>query len=325
MRAVVLLGPQRFEPTLRSVVDSLAEGGRVAAVTAGWQERESEDVELRDHLGGRLVNLRLHGRAEELFAADPELFNGLRRRQERLKQLQAIYRLRLDHQLAAARELFARAGSVGLLGPEREDAIAAIRALDDHHLARVLEVHRHLDAPWPAPDHPELEHHRREIAAELAECDVLAIAGGHVAVLLNRLRLFRVLELARDKPVVAWSAGAMALAERVVLFHDSPPWGQGNAEVLDAGLELLGSELAGAAILPLPHAGRRLRLGDPVRVSLLAQRFAPLAPFTLDAGDRLLLAEGRILEAVGSRRLLADGTLAAEHHRPRTADATVSP
>ena len=39
--------------------------------------------------------------------------------------------------------------------------------------------------------------------------------------------------------VVAWSAGAMVLTERVVLFHDDPPHGAGIAEVLDVGLGLV--------------------------------------------------------------------------------------
>jgi hypothetical protein len=41
---VVLLGPQRFEPTLASVVRSLGIQEDLATVTAGWQEREDEDA-----------------------------------------------------------------------------------------------------------------------------------------------------------------------------------------------------------------------------------------------------------------------------------------
>jgi hypothetical protein len=46
-----------------------------------------------------------------------------------------------------------------------------------------------------------------------------------VAVLVNRLRLFGLGDLVADKTVFAWSAGAMAVSERVVLFHDDPPQG----------------------------------------------------------------------------------------------------
>ena len=311
-RPVVLLGPQRFQPTLRDVVDALGIEGRIAAVTAGWQEREGEDAELSDHLGGRIVNLRLHGRGEEVFAAEPALFARLRRRQERLKKLQALYRLRLDPQLEAVRKLQERNGDGELLEAEREHAIGLVRALDEHHLERVRAVHRDGDAPWPAPAegpgrYEELERHRAEIAEVLAGCSALAIAGGHVAVLLNRLRLFRVLEQAPGLPLFAWSAGAMALAERVVLFHDHPPQGAGHAEVLDVGLGVLTADLAGAPLLPLPHAARRLRLGDRERVGVFARRSAPLVPVTLDPGARLVLGGGRVREAEGSERLLAGG------------------
>lgn len=312
MRPVVLLGPQRFHRTLRSVVDDLGIEGRIAAVTAGWQEREGEDAELSEHLGGRAVNLRLHERGEEVFEAEPALFARLRRRQERMKRLQAVYRLRLDPQLDAVRRLLERNGDGELLEPERADAIGLVRALDEHHLERVRAIHRDGDAPWPSPAsgsgrYEALERHRAEIAEILAGCDALAIAGGHVAVLLNRLRLFRVVEQAPELPIVAWSAGAMALAERVVLFHDSPPQGAGNAEVLDVGIGVLTAELAGTPLLPLPHAARRMRLGDRERVSVFARRFAPLVPVTLDPGARLVLGGGRVHEAAVSERLLPDG------------------
>lgn len=113
------------------------------------------------------------------------------------------------------------------------------------------------------------------------------IAGGHVAVLLNRLRLFGVIELAEDKPIVAWSAGAMALGARVVLFHDSPPWGAGNAEVLEVGLGCY------RGLLPLPDARHWLRLEDPARVALFARRFAPDLCAALDDGAAVRGEPGR--------------------------------
>ena len=48
----ILLGPQR-RPTLDAVVRSLGLPGPFATVTAGWQEREPDDGELRALLGGR--------------------------------------------------------------------------------------------------------------------------------------------------------------------------------------------------------------------------------------------------------------------------------
>ena len=90
---------------------------------------------------------------------------------------------------------------------------------------------------------------------------------GHVAVLLNRLRIFKLEPMLAQKPIIAWSAGAMVLAKRIVLFHDTPPQGKGFAEVFEAGLGLYSN------LIPLPHAAKRLQLDNPTRVSIFARRF----------------------------------------------------
>ena len=279
---VVLLGPQRWNPTLVTAFDELGLDGPVAAVTAGWQEREGEVEEMREHLGRPVVNLLLHQRGEKLFAADRAFSALYRQRQQRLRQLQELYRLRLAPTLKAAREVLARQGESELLEPERRAAVQALKALDAHHLKRVCEVHEQFEAGARPLERPALLRHRGELGKLLRPCVALAIAGGHVAVLLNRLRLFGVLELSGPRPIVAWSAGAMTLGSRVVLFHDHPPQGAGDAEVLESGLDVFDD------LLPLPHAAKRLALDDPFRVSLFARRFAPQVPVALDPGARLL-------------------------------------
>jgi peptidase E len=279
--------------------------GEVAVVTAGWQEREEEVDELRDHLGGGVVNLRLYHRAEQVFAADPELARAHRQRQDKLKRMQGLYRLRLDHALAAARELLTRRDDPELLLAEREAALAAIRELDRVHVERVRAVNLELDAAIRPLEREAVAAHREELRRLLAGCAAFAVAGGHVAVLLNRLRLFGVAELIGERPVFAWSGGAMVLGERLVLFHDDPPQGAGHAEVLEAGLGLY------SGLLPLPHARRRLKLDEPLRVALFARRFADLACVALDDGATLRWEEGRWVLAggEGARRLLADGSV----------------
>ena len=123
--------------------------------------------------------------------------------------------------------------------------------------------------------------HRAELGELLDGLDLVAIAGGHVAILLNRLRLFDVLPLLAGKTIVAWSAGAMICGERIVLFHDMPPQGPGYAEVLETGLGLY------PALLPFPHAHRRLRLSDVTRVQLLSRRFQPAECVALEEGSWL--------------------------------------
>src|SRR5437868_361239 len=141
MPVVVLLGPQRLKPTLVEAFQATGVTGPVAAVTAGWEEREDEIEELSEHLARPVRDLLLL----------------------------------------------------------RREAVAE---------------------------------HREEIGRVLAVSSALAIAGGHVGMLLDRMRMFGVAELWGEKPVFAWSGGAMVASEEVVLFHDRPPQGAGRAEVL---------------------------------------------------------------------------------------------
>ena len=60
-RALIIAGAQRFEPTVGPALAALGIEGPIAAVTAGWQERESEDDELRAHFGGRATTRRSKG------------------------------------------------------------------------------------------------------------------------------------------------------------------------------------------------------------------------------------------------------------------------
>lgn len=305
-----LLGPQRPRPILGSVLEDLDVHGSVALVSCGWQEREAEHDDLAEHIGRPVVNLRWFGRMEEVFERDPAILQAMLARQDRLRELQFLYRRRLDHALKAARDMLRAEGDPELLEPEREDAIESLRRLDAMHSRRVLEVLADFEprlGETALATHPEMVRHRAETARIVEDAGALLIAGGHVVVLLNRLSLFDLpgllRGLERPVPVVAWSAGAMALASHVVLFHDSPPQGPGNAEVLSPGADLC------PGVLPLPHASRRLRLGDPVRVGLLARRFHPLIPLTLDAESRVDLEDGRIVAASGARRLTGQGAV----------------
>ena len=128
-RAVVLLGAQRFSPTLGAAAAELAVEGRIATITAGWQEREDEDQELDAHLAGRTVNLRIWERVERVFQQDPELHRAHRRRQELLRLRQDFYRVRLDHELAAWKVIHNRKAPPEVLEVEREATLRAIRDL----------------------------------------------------------------------------------------------------------------------------------------------------------------------------------------------------
>ena len=140
---ICLLGPQRLRPTVAeaAAVLDVAASGPIATITAGWQEREPEDGELDEHLGGRTLNLSLWARAESVFARDAELAGALRERLVTLRELQALYRVRLAHAMAACLELLGLPGDDAPLRAERAAAIEAVRELDRQHLERVADVH----------------------------------------------------------------------------------------------------------------------------------------------------------------------------------------
>lgn len=278
----MLLGPQRLQPTLKDAVARLGVTGKVATVTAGWEEREGEDAELDEHLDGRTVNLRLFPRGEEVFKEEPEVHRAFTRRRERMRALADLHRPRLQAALEATRALLRqRANASELVAPEIEHAIAAVRDLDAHHLERVRAADATLAAEAWGAGRAIIDRHRSEVRELIAGCDAIAIAGGHVGILLNRLRLFGVMNAMKGKPVIAWSAGAMALTERVVLFHDFPPQGRGDAEVYGPGLGLA------PGLVALPHARRRLDLADPARIELISRRFAPVQVIAMNEGATL--------------------------------------
>lgn len=308
-RPIVLLGPQAAEPTLAEVLDDLERRGLVeadaplATITAGWREREAEP-ELVPAGPRTRVDLGLYRRAESLAAADPELAAAHKETQTRLKLLRRAYNLRLAALVTALGEVGRLDGADDVLDPERGHALEQLRELDRRHLDRVDEIRTDYERRWRPLERPEVARRRDEIAAALDGTAAVAIAGGHVATLLNRLRGFGIADLVGARPLIAWSAGAMALSARILLFHDRPPWGPGNAELFERGLGLV----AGLALLP--HAERRLALDDPGRTARLARRLAPDVCVLLDPGARLERGpDGWI--GRGVRRLDASGRPAA--------------
>ena len=308
--AVVLLGAQRYNPTLGEAITELGIKGKIATITAGWQEREDDDEDLREHLQGRAINLTLHARGEDVFKNDKALVAAHRERQTVLRHRQDFYRVRLEHALDAQHVIDQRAAPPDILEDEARTSIDAIRNIDALHLERCSLDRKEFDARVRPDERAGVVRHRAELAKIVSRCDAIAIAGGHVASLLNRLRLFGIEELARGKTVFAWCAGAMAISERVVLFHDAPPQGPGAAEVLDAGLGFVGD------VVVLPQPEFRLRLGDRQRLKVLARRFAPAACIVMPARSRVTWLRTGPTALHDAFAIRADGTHAFDAPPP---------
>jgi len=290
----ILLGPQKPKSNLREAADAIAPDGPVVVITAGWRDSEGEIEELRDELGRPVEDLMIYHRAEEIFAREPALRDLKRERQDKLKELQDLYRIRLTPTLSAARKLLRAEAQPELLKLEQRAAIAQVRALDRHHLRRIQSIHREFDLRRAELDLSAATAEREAVQRQVAGAGLVLIAGGHVAVLLNRMRLFRLGEELAKRPLIAWSAGAMALTERVVLFHHHAPQGRRDSELLDAGLGIV------PQLILLPHARTRLDWRNRRRMSLFSRRFAPAACCTLDNGSLLHFEDARLLDARGS-------------------------
>jgi hypothetical protein len=275
----ILLGPQR-----RPTIGSLGVPGPFVTVTAGWQEREPDDEELRSLLGGEASGLGLYGRWLDVQERDPEYAAAARGLSDVLAELAELYLLRLDYALQAVYALQHRSADAGAaLG----EAVEAVQELDAAHLARVNEVRGEFFDRLRPHDRPVIAAHRAAVASLLDGAAALVVAGGHVGVLAEVLHLFNVAaSLPPAAAVIAWSAGAMAMADRIVLFGDRSAHGPGHAEVYGSGLSVVRD------VVLLPHAKARLLLDDAPRMAVFARRFAPAVCVPLEAGTRVEVAAG---------------------------------
>lgn len=298
----VLLGPQSPLPNIAEAVGSSGlPDGPLAVISAAWQEAEGDIDDIRNLLGREAEDLYLYRRGEELMGGDSGLAAAARLRQDKLVDQQRMYRMRLKQLSIAARHMLDAKGDSEMIASEQRHAIAQLRALDRHHLHRTESIWRDFVNAYSFDSYPILARHAREVGDIIGRCAGVVITGGNVAVLMNRMRLFGVDKLLRGCNLVAWSAGAMVLSERIVLFHDRSPEGRRDAEVLGAGCGVIPGHVF------LPNTQQRLRTGDRLRIGLLCRRFSPDACIALDRGSELRFDESGVRCANAVRRLKHDG------------------
>jgi hypothetical protein len=296
----ILLGPQRFQTTATTALRSLGVEGPVATINSGWEEREDDVAELDTALDGRAVHLRLHHRMLDVIAKDPVFSASALAFRDRHDDLLSAYRLRLHHALDGVYAVQRRSQSHPTFGGV-DDSIEMLRGVDRWYFAQLRSLYEELGTVAPLESSGVIGWHRGEIQAILAGSAALVLTGGHVGTLLRTLRLFAI-EIPDILPVIAWSAGAMALTERIVLFHDDGPEGASETEVFDWGLGRVKGFVA------FPHARRRLRLDDRARCAVLARRFGERHCVLLDDGVVLELDGSGALPA-GARILGIDGVV----------------
>jgi len=298
----LLLGPQRPVVNLGDAMARCGIGdGPIGVISAGWQEAEGDIDDVQRLVQNPLSDLRIYQRTEDLFAADKCLHDAYRLRQDRLIEQQRLYRMRLKHLMVAARHTLRTEGGPAVVAAERRHAISQLRALDRHHLGQVEKLHRRFDREFNTDSYARLSEHAAAIDDALSRVETALVTGGNVVVLMNRLRLFGLDRRLRSKNIIAWSAGAMVLCDRIVLFHDLMPQGRRDPEIVGKGMGLL------PGIVLLPDAAKRLRAKDLVRIELFSRRFAPASCMTLDNGSLLLFEAETLRDSDAAKRITRNG------------------
>ncbi len=277
--------------------------GPVALVSAGWRYDEERDEPLRGALGLTIHNLRLYGAFRDIERAAPELVAAHARKQAMLKAIKVRYREAIVSRLAGIQAQWADRRDPAC--PWFRLAVRHLQEVDELFLAEADRLHQEFAATGRPFDHPAVQAVRARIDETLDGCQAVLIAGGHVGVLRNRMSFFGVDQALRGRRLIAWSGGAMVLADRILLYHDYTTHGVGLAEYLDRGFGLV------PGVVFLPHAQNRLDLNRPENVAILAARVAPLRAVTLENGGGIGPSGQQIGRADAVRQLQPDGTSGA--------------
>lgn len=306
-----ILGPQMPNPNVGDALAKFCPTGNVAVISAGWRYDEGEIQALQNHIKRNVFHIPLYDWFDQLGSVEPELSGLHKKRQKYILATKKAYHIQLQSSLDSwmqIRDLHRKYPDT--YDFEEKEACKYVQNVDARCIQRLFEIRRDFSSimqPWL---HESAQPLYEEIANKLAHSSALLIAGGHVAVLRNRLVFFGLEELLQDflqdgKQIFAWSAGAMCLTDRIVLYHDDPPWGKGYAEILDSGLGILPNTVF------LPHASSRLNLSDPDRIERFARRFAPNVCACLENGAHLLFTPDGVEDLSAKRsafQLSVDGT-----------------
>ena len=312
-----VLGPQDPIPNIADALKIHCPPGPVALISAGWRHDEDDIASLTRDIDREIYHLPLYEWFDELGGAEPELSGLHRMRRKQILAFKKVYHIQLQAALETWDNIRRLHRSKPSLYEEDEQlACQYLQEVDRNCLHRLEQIRADFTAiqqPWL---HESVLPIFEEIAFTLSRCKSVIITGGHAAILRNRLMFFGLQNLLHEfvddgNHIYAWSAGAMALSNRMVLYHDDPPWGNGYPEVMDYGLGLLDQ------VIFFPHAKARLDLSDPSRIERLARRFSPDSCICIENGAHLIFTEFG-LEDISKRRssfrLSSDGTkLAVEN------------
>jgi hypothetical protein len=258
-----------------------------------------------------LINLSLLAELNGLLQAAPELAEAwaeLRRAEQTARRfylehnahLLALFRrtLReakdLEPDLTVPR-LLSRDGPTGgprplvrlALARELRQALRTLEANDGHLFALLGEIERRASDAAGLAYHPGWRAARERLEQRILSASTILLFGGRLDLLLDGLRFFRLRDplaeaLRRGTQIVAMSAGAMALCERVIVYDDFAETPR-DFQLYDRGLSLVRD------VQLFPHCMERIQTDDPDNLAYLARRFRHQVCVGLNQRSFLLL------------------------------------
>lgn len=176
------------------------------------------------------------------------------------------------------------------LSRELRHALDTLEANDDHLVDLLDEIEQRVfDAAGLAYD-PAWRAAQQRLERRILEANAIILFGGHLDLLLDALRFFRLRDvlaeaLRRGTQIVAMSAGAMVLCERVIIYDDFSSQRR-DFQLYDRGLSLVRD------IQLFPHCMERIQTDDPDNLAYLARRFRHHACVGLNQRSFLLFEPG---------------------------------
>jgi hypothetical protein len=157
------------------------------------------------------------------------------------------------------------------LAKELSQLLQNIQGNDDRFVSFLEEAEARILDESGMLYHPVWRAARARLENKILSAGAVFFFGGNLEVLLEGLRFFQLREplleaVRRGASLIAMSAGAMALGERVIVYDDFAPERR-DFQLFDRGLGLV------KKFQLFPHCMDRIQTDDPSNLAYLARRF----------------------------------------------------
>jgi peptidase E len=173
------------------------------------------------------------------------------------------------------------------LARELRRAFHTLESNDDHLFALLGDIERRAFDAAGVTYHPAFRAARERLERRILRANTIFLFGGRLDLLLDGLRFFRLRDslgeaLRRGAQIVAVSAGALVLCERIIIYDDYAEAPR-DFQLYDRGLGLVQD------MQIFPHCMERIQTDDQDNLAYLARRFRHHTCVGLNERSLLLL------------------------------------